>query len=136
MADQSISRKYGGSVPDHLNVDEYPLPSDDFHQLEMAVVASYDGQKGGTQDPFEVGKERRYEFGISMEDLRDLAARLPADYSSSLIWFRTQGIAGRHLQIVAEYMRSTDPAKREEMRRFIAEEELHESSSTLRDPGA
>ena len=109
-------------MPDHLNVDEYPLPRNEFHQLEMAVVSSYDGQKGGTQDPFEVDEARRYEFGIAFSDLRDLAARLPDDSSQDVVWFRTQGIAGRHLQIVAEYMRSTDPDKRERMKQYHAEE--------------
>lgn len=103
------------------------LPRDGFLELEMAEVASYDGRKGGTQDPFEIDGERRYEFGMSVDDLKDLASRLPEDYSSGLIWFRTQGIAGRHLQVVVEYMRSTDPEKREEMKRFIEEERLRGS---------
>lgn len=109
-------------MPDHLNVDEYPLPTDDLLQLEMAVVASYEGRRGGTQDPFEIDEDRRYEFGISFDALRDLVSQLPDDGNQDMVWIRTQGIAGRHLQIVAEYMRSTDPDKREEMRQYHEEE--------------
>lgn len=108
MADNSIYRKYGGNVPDHLNVDEFPLPRDKSLQLEMAVVADYEGQKGGTQDPFEVRDGQRYAFGMSASDVIDLADRLRRNRKASHIWFRLQGIAGQHTQIVVEYMRSSD----------------------------